>query len=241
MKPFNFEDEMEESNIRNFIEQAEFIDPTFSRLELFPVLYSFFVCVSLSFLVRYFYISYSTSVAGKMNIGNVLPLLASIVFLIILVVKSSIALSLGLVGALSIVRFRTPIKEPEELVYLFLAIGIGLGCAANYIFITTLLTSLILIFVYFFLSGDKIVKGIDEYNLTINWSSDNLKFNQLIEAFEAHASLISLIRFSVNPGANSAIFLIESSDSSSIEGMISKIKDLDPQASVTLSSPNTNW
>ena len=76
---------------------------------------------------------------------------------------------------------------------------------------------------------------------SINWSSDNLKFNQLIEAFEAHASLISLIRFSVNPGANSAIFLIESSDSSSIEGMISKIKDLDPQASVTLSSPNTNW
>ena len=46
-------------------------------------------------------------------------------FLVISVVKSSLALSLGLVGALSVIRFRTPIKEPEELSYLFLAIGIG--------------------------------------------------------------------------------------------------------------------
>ena len=51
--------------------------------------------------------------------------------LIITVIKSSIALSLGLVGALSIVRFRTPIKEPEELLYIFVAIAVGLGLGAN--------------------------------------------------------------------------------------------------------------
>jgi len=47
------------------------------------------------------------------------------------VVKSSMALSLGLVGALSIVRFRAAIKEPEELIYLFLCIGIGLALGAG--------------------------------------------------------------------------------------------------------------
>ena len=46
--------------------------------------------------------------------------------LIISIVKSSLALSLGLVGALSIIRFRAAIKEPEELAYLFLAIGISI-------------------------------------------------------------------------------------------------------------------
>ncbi len=51
--------------------------------------------------------------------------------LVITIVKSSLALSLGLVGALSIVRFRAAIKEPEELSYLFLAIGIGLGLGAG--------------------------------------------------------------------------------------------------------------
>ena len=51
--------------------------------------------------------------------------------LIISIVKSSLALSLGLVGALSIVRFRAAIKEPEELVYLFFVISIGLSNGAN--------------------------------------------------------------------------------------------------------------
>ena len=51
-------------------------------------------------------------------------LLIPTMILIITVIKTSIALSLGLVGALSIIRFRTPIKEPEELAYIFIAIAI---------------------------------------------------------------------------------------------------------------------
>lgn len=63
-------------------------------------------------------------------------LLIPSMILIITIIKSSIALSLGLVGALSIVRFRTPIKEPEELLYLFVAIAVGLGLGANQLFAT---------------------------------------------------------------------------------------------------------
>ena len=63
-------------------------------------------------------------------------LLIQTMILIITVIKSSIALSLGLVGALSIIRFRTPIKEPEELAYIFIAIAIGLGLGANQVLVT---------------------------------------------------------------------------------------------------------
>ena len=65
-------------------------------------------------------------------------LLVPSMILIITIIKSSIALSLGLVGALSIVRFRTPIKEPEELLYIFVAIAIGLGLGANQVMVTVL-------------------------------------------------------------------------------------------------------
>ena len=65
-------------------------------------------------------------------------LLIPSMILIISIIKSSIALSLGLVGALSIVRFRTPIKEPEELLYLFVAIAIGLGLGANQLVATAI-------------------------------------------------------------------------------------------------------
>ena len=63
-------------------------------------------------------------------------LLIPTMILIITVIKTSIALSLGLVGALSIIRFRTPIKEPEELAYIFIAIAIGLGLGANQVLAT---------------------------------------------------------------------------------------------------------
>lgn len=65
-------------------------------------------------------------------------LLVPSMILIITIIKSSIALSLGLVGALSIVRFRTPIKEPEELLYIFVAIAVGLGLGANQVMVTML-------------------------------------------------------------------------------------------------------
>jgi len=68
--------------------------------------------------------------------------------LIITIVKSSIALSLGLVGALSIVRFRAAIKEPEELIYLFLIIAIGLAFGSNQFLIGYLLTSVALSVIY---------------------------------------------------------------------------------------------
>jgi hypothetical protein len=65
-------------------------------------------------------------------------LLVPAMILIITIIKSSIALSLGLVGALSIVRFRTPIKEPEELLYIFVAIAVGLGLGANQVMVTVI-------------------------------------------------------------------------------------------------------
>ena len=86
--------------------------------------------VITSYILKYTYEIKSKSLSSKHQISSILPLLTIIIFLVIMIVKSSLALSLGLVGALSIVRFRTPIKEPEDLIYLFLAIGLGIGYGA---------------------------------------------------------------------------------------------------------------
>lgn len=90
----------------------------------------------ISRLIIYHYSKYSLVLSCRKSFRNVLPFITLVTILVITVVKSSLALSLGLVGALSIVRFRTPIKEPEELAYLFLAIGVGLGLGANLTLLT---------------------------------------------------------------------------------------------------------
>ena len=60
-----------------------------------------------------------------------LAALAIITAAVILTIQSSIVISLGMVGALSIVRFRTAIKEPMDLVFLFWAISVGIICGAG--------------------------------------------------------------------------------------------------------------
>ncbi len=77
----------------------------------------------LSYLVKLTYIKVGRALNDKDYFSDTFIPLAIITTLVITVIKFSLALSLGLVGALSIVRFRAAIKEPEELVYLFFVIA----------------------------------------------------------------------------------------------------------------------
>lgn len=104
--------------------------------------------ILLSTALAWFYTRYGKSLSNRAKFAQTLPVLALTTALVISIVKSSLALSLGLVGALSIVRFRTAIKEPEELVYLFMAIAIGLGLGADQRLPTIMATLVILAYLF---------------------------------------------------------------------------------------------
>ncbi|MBQ7840195.1 MAG: DUF4956 domain-containing protein [Lachnospiraceae bacterium] len=72
------------------------------------------------------------------NFNIALPALAVITAAIILTIQSSIVISLGMVGALSIVRFRTAIKDPMDLVFLFWSISAGIICGAGFAMIAVI-------------------------------------------------------------------------------------------------------
>ena len=129
----------------------------------------------LCFILRQLYIKFSSSLSNKDEFSK------NFVILGITIVKSSLALSLGLVGALSIVRFRAAIKEPEELVYLFLTIAIGLGNGAGQVKIT-LVGSIIAFLIIIFFSKIKIKKSLTnlestQISITINNEMTNLNLN----------------------------------------------------------------
>ena len=92
--------------------------------------------VILCFVLKHIFIRYSHTLSNKGAFARNFLLIGPTTMIIITIVKTSLALSLGLVGALSIVRFRSAIKEPEELAYLFICIAIGLGAGANQSLIT---------------------------------------------------------------------------------------------------------
>jgi hypothetical protein len=101
------------------------------QLDLGSFVASLIVALVLSYLVKITYNKTAQTLSNRDYFSDTLVILALVTCVVITVVKFSLALSLGLVGALSIVRFRAAIKEPEELVFLFLAIGIGITTGAN--------------------------------------------------------------------------------------------------------------
>ncbi len=108
----------------------------------------FYIIISgiLSLIASWHFRKFGNVFSNREKFSQILPATAMITTLVICVVKASLALSLGLVGALSIVRFRTPIKEPEELIYLFLSIAIGLGTGAGHYTLTIIsITTILLI------------------------------------------------------------------------------------------------
>ncbi len=116
-----------------------------SHVSILTLLANMAVGLLLALALQWHYRRFSTSLSNRQNFAKVFPLVMLTTVLIITVVKSSLALSLGLVGALSIVRFRTPIKEPEELAYLFICIAIGLGLGASQTMVTIVGAAVILV------------------------------------------------------------------------------------------------
>ena len=95
------------------------------------------IAMALSFAIGLFiFFIYKKTYAGVMysaNFGVTLVALTMIATFVILAVTSNVVLSLGMVGALSIVRFRTAIKEPLDIAFLFWAIAAGIVLAAGMI------------------------------------------------------------------------------------------------------------
>jgi hypothetical protein len=111
--------------------QEQYIQEFSNNVPLDEFLLNVIVTAILVALLRLFYIHFGNAISNRRRFANNFLPLALGTLLIIMIVKSSIALSLGLVGALSIVRYRAAIKDPEELTYLFIAIGLGLAGGAN--------------------------------------------------------------------------------------------------------------
>jgi len=165
---------------------------------------------TLAFILKQVYIKYGNTLSNRKSFSNNFLMIAMTTMLIITVVKTSLALSLGLVGALSIIRFRAAIKEPEELAYLFLAISIGLGFGANQGVITAL--ALLIILLIIFIMRKEIVNS-ESSNLYLTISSNNnshdIDLNKIIDVLNKFCSSVNIKRLDESNEAFEVSFLVE--------------------------------
>lgn len=135
----------------NFL--AEFTAISISEM-LIAIVLAFVLSLFIVMIYRVTYagVSFSRSFAGC------LIMIAMVTAVVIQVITSNVVLSLGMVGALSIVRFRTAVKDAADTAFLFWAIATGIICGAGYVTISvlaTLLLGVLFVLVYLFNKNHK--------------------------------------------------------------------------------------
>lgn len=109
----------------------DFKETALTDLQILPLLINLLLVLVMGQIIAWHYQKFAQVLSNKKKMARIFIFMAATTMMVISVVKVSLALSLGLVGALSIIRFRTPVKEPEELAYLFLSIATGIGMGAD--------------------------------------------------------------------------------------------------------------
>ena len=150
----------------------------FSAISMTDALIAIALSFALSLFIVFIYRVTYAGVNYSRNFTGCLMMLSMVTTMVILVISSNMVLSLGMVGALSIVRFRTAVKEPTDTAFLFWAIATGIICGAGYITISilmTLLLGLLFVAVHAFAGKQK----HSTYMIVIRYDSDSDVENKL--------------------------------------------------------------
>lgn len=188
----------------------------------------------LSYALGKLYVRYGNNLSNRAQFSKNFLMLAMITMVIIGIVKSSLALSLGLVGALSIIRFRSAIKEPEELLYLFLSIAIGLGFGADQRVIT--LVAFIIIAIFIVIASKMNGGQSDNQNLHLTIFSkypDDMSLEAMTAELDKYCEVVNMKRFDVSNEFIEAAFLIEFVSFKELTELKTSLQQLDGESKIS--------
>ena len=202
-------------------------------LQLSAIAINLGLAALFAFVLGQAYVHWGASLSNRRAFAANFLLITVTTTFIILVVRSSVALSLGLVGALSIVRFRAAIKEPEELAYLFFAIGLGIGLGDNQRLLTTLalVAGLILVGVMHFFR-----RGPADVNLHLTVASSgqaHVELDRVLETLKAHCTKMRFMRFDESGERMETSFLVELRRLEDLQAARDALRQLSPGLEIT--------
>lgn len=226
-------------NLSDFIERFTG-DATFEQLGLARTLVNLAAVLVLSQVLSWHYVRFSQVLSNKRKFARVFVFIATTTMLVISVVQTSLALSLGLVGALSIIRFRTPIKEPEELAYLFLAVAIGVGAGAGQAIVTGAIVAIILL--YLAVAGwnrsaadaPRVLMHVScEFGKESGSNSDEV-LQRLLKEVEGAAGRVDLRRVDAETSGLHVDLILDALEPKRIGGVLHRIQEALPGSTVSV-------
>lgn len=143
---------------------------TYGSLTVDRVAIALVACFAINLLILLIYRLTFKGVVYNRQFGISLVLTGLVVTLVVLPISSNVALSLGMIGALSIIRFRTAIKDPKDIVFTFWTITVGIICGAGLYSIA--IVGVPIIAVMLIVLEKAKIGGSDPFLLVVHYSSD---------------------------------------------------------------------
>ncbi|RLD90497.1 MAG: DUF4956 domain-containing protein [Bacteroidetes bacterium] len=202
------------------------------QISLQDFLLNAIVLLVLALILEFTYIKCAKTISNRKQFSANFLLISFTTMLIITIVKSSLALSLGLVGALSIVRFRAAIKEPEELAYLFFAISVGLGLGASQTMVVIEAFAIGMVFIW----GRFLIKGKSTWqNLYLNVSGNpsEINLNKVVDIVKNTFGKYQLKRYDENGKAIEVSFVIDSPKPEKLQDFKTEINRLSKEVKIS--------
>jgi len=211
----------------------EFLTTNVPRIDLWAFLIDLALACGLCYALALVYIRFGRSLSNRASLARNFVAVGMTTMLIISIVKSSLALSLGLVGALSIVRFRTAIKEPEELAYLFVTIAVGLGMGAGQREVTVLgFFGIALVLSAKGLLSSK-VERVNLYLIVSSKGPSKVSLEKITGALQAACPTLSLKRFDENGDSIEASYRVAFRDYGQLESAKNSLQRLGDSVAVS--------
>lgn len=188
-----------------------------------------FACI-LALYVYFVYRVVTRKTFYSKNFNISLVALAIITTAIILTIQSSIVISLGMVGALSIVRFRTAVKEPLDLVFLFWAISLGIICGTGLVKLAVIMSLLLTIVIVIL---DKVPMGKSPMILVVNADMAQGQSQAIMEVVKKYSRYYKVKSRNVSSGELDLVIEVRTGDD---EELVSEMSALEKVHSVSLLS-----
>ena len=212
----------------------EFLASSSVNIPLVSFVINLIISGIMGAILAWIYENFGSSLSNRRLFSRNFVLMTMTTMLIITIVKSSLALSLGLVGALSIIRFRAAIKEPEEISFLFVAIAIGLGLGANQGFITSI--GFIIIGTFIVLRKNMQDKDYNNnnYYLTIRTEKpENISIENIVHVIKKHCDELEIKRFDSSKDIFEASFVVNFKNFNQLNATKIDLEDLHESINIT--------
>jgi len=202
------------------------------------VLFSLSLAVIMGFFISQLYKKTHRGLNYEHTFMATLVLLAPIVTVVMLYIRGDLVLSLGLIGSLSIIRFRTPIKDTRDMVFLFWVIAVGLGAGTfnwGVVAISTVMIAVVVGILYFIRYGTN--KNAD-FVLVIN-GKDNYQRENIEQILNEYSADVRVRSFDVQDQSWEVIYELRFLDLEKhpADKMVEDLRNLPGLRKVSLLAP----